>query len=133
MAEQYRMETGSLSDADRARHRRINWARDQNFHRARAAASQIRANVDRSAFDRREVSFVHIRPRRCIDGILWFVFSREATTRSGLPANPDPHRFFPPIPRRALSLGCRLRSGARSTLRASGLAFLSAENRESGI
>src|ERR1051325_6685668 len=133
MAQQYRMETGSLSDADRARHRWINRTRDQDFDGARATGSQIRANVDRSAFDRREVSFVPIRPRRCIDGILWCSFSREATTRSGLLANPDPHRFFPPIPRRALSLGCRLRSGARSTLRASGLAFLSAENGESGI
>jgi hypothetical protein len=76
---------------------------------------------------------VSIRPRCCLDGILWGSNARKLANRSCLFANRHPNRFFAALSRGALLVRCCLRSDTRNSVCAASRPFFSSANPPSAV
>ena len=125
VARKQKMDAHLPVDVDRVVDRRTGRARDQDFHGPRTTVREIRARLERPAFNWFQISFVPVRSRRRVERIFWRAPSGQPSNRDCLPAYSSADRFLAHLHRRALFIGRRLRGDSWNSLRDSGLAIRS--------
>jgi hypothetical protein len=131
-ARQSKMETDLFIDGNCAGNCGCVRPRHQNWGFPRTPISEIRAGGTLVAFQF-ALPRVSIRPRRCLDGILWGSNACKLANRSCLFANRHPNRFFAALSRGALLVRCCLRGHTRNSICAASRSFFSSAGPSSAV
>jgi hypothetical protein len=127
------MDAHFRGDVDRARDRGVGRARDQDFHRSRAAVRENGTRLEWPAIEGFQVSFFPVGSRRRFERILWRAPSGQAPNRDCLSADPSASRLRSDLYRRTLPIRRCLCGRSRNCFRGSRLAIYPSQNRKSAV